>query len=82
MELDRYLEDDVVEDVKEFEILAWWKAFSSKYRVLSQLAKDVLAIPASAIASKSTFSTGGRVLDQFHSSLTRRIVEYLICAHG
>ncbi|CAN1338456.1 hypothetical protein LINPERPRIM_LOCUS38060, partial [Linum perenne] len=30
----------------------------------------------------SAFSTGGRVLDAFHSSLTPKIVESLICAQN
>ncbi|CAN0846306.1 Putative AC transposase [Linum grandiflorum] len=42
------------------------------------MAKDILAVPISTVASESCFSTGGRVLDDFKSSLT--IVEALICA--
>ena len=51
---------------------------SSRYRVISQIARDVLAIPVSIVASKSAFSTGGRVLDSFHSSLSLNTVEALI----
>jgi hAT family protein len=43
------------------------------------MARDVLAIPVSSVASESAFSTGGRVLDQFRTSLTPRMVEALIC---
>ncbi|CAN0876088.1 Zinc finger BED domain-containing protein RICESLEEPER 2 [Linum grandiflorum] len=44
------------------------------------MAKDILAVPISTVASVSCFSTGGRVLDDFRSSLTPAIVEALICA--
>ena len=57
----------------------WWKMNSSRYRVLSQISRDVLAIPISTIAFESTFSTGGHVLDSFHSSLSPNTVEAIIC---
>lgn len=78
-EIDRYLEDEIEDQTPSFDILVWWKANSSKYRILSQVEKDVLAIPVSTVASESAFSTGGRVLDQFRSSLTPKIIQCLIC---
>ncbi|CAN1216551.1 Zinc finger BED domain-containing protein RICESLEEPER 2 [Linum perenne] len=82
-ELDKYLDDaregagDVTE---EFDILTWWKVVGAyKYPVMSEIAKDILAIPLSSVASESTFSNGGRVLDDFRSSLLPKIVEALIC---
>ena len=79
-ELDRYLlESSEDPDVEDFDILMWWKMNSSRYRVLSQTACDVLAIPVSTIESEFAFSTGGRVLDLFCSSLSPNTVEALIC---
>ena len=58
-ELDRYLlESSEDPDVENFDILMWWKMNSSRYRVLSHIAHDVLAILVS-VASESAFSTGG-----------------------
>ena len=44
------------------------------------MAKDILAIPVSTVASESAFSTSGRVVDEFRSSLGPKTVEALICA--
>ena len=55
---------------------------SSRYQILSQIARDVLVIPVSTIASESAFSTGGRVLDSFRSSLSPNTVKALICTQN
>ena len=82
-ELERYLEsDDKVDDDKNFDILGWWKVNSSKYPILAMMAKDVLAIPVSTLASESTFNVGGRILDAFWSSLSPLVVESLICTQN
>ncbi|GKE05188.1 zinc finger BED domain-containing protein RICESLEEPER 2-like protein [Tanacetum coccineum] len=78
-ELDRYLNEDVEDESDKFDILNWWKVNSPRFPVLSLLARDVLAIPISTVASEYVFSTGGRVLDAFRSSLTPPVVESLIC---
>ncbi|XP_019179230.1 PREDICTED: zinc finger BED domain-containing protein RICESLEEPER 2-like [Ipomoea nil] len=57
----------------------WWKSHSERFPILSKMARDVLAVPISTVASESCFSTSGRVLDPFRSSLTPKIVEALIC---
>ena len=81
-ELDRYLlKSSEDPDMEDFDILMWWKMNSSRYRVLSQIARDVLVI-VSTIAFESVFSTGGRVLDSFCSSLSPNTVEALICTQN
>ncbi|VAI70099.1 unnamed protein product [Triticum turgidum subsp. durum] len=44
------------------------------------MAKKFLTVPATSVSSESTFSTGGRVLDDYCSSLTPSMVEALVCA--
>jgi hypothetical protein len=49
------------------------------YPVLSLIARDVLAIPVSSVASESAFSAGKRIISDFRSSLAPETVEGLIC---
>ncbi|XP_078156107.1 zinc finger BED domain-containing protein RICESLEEPER 2-like [Carex rostrata] len=80
-ELDVYLEERTIPgmDDDSFDILAWWKCNASKYPILSNLVRDVLGTPVSTVASESAFSTAGRVLDDYRSSLSPTTVEALIC---
>ncbi|KAG5561269.1 hypothetical protein RHGRI_004337 [Rhododendron griersonianum] len=82
-EVDKYL-GDLCErrDIPDFDIWVWWKTNSNKYPILSKLARDVLAVPVSTVASESAFSTGGRVLDPFRSSLSPSMVETLVCTQN
>ena len=57
----------------------WWKVNEPRFSILVQMVRDVLAILISCVASECAFSTGGRVLDPFRSSLTPKIVQSLIC---
>ncbi|KAK8918232.1 hypothetical protein KSP39_PZI022073 [Platanthera zijinensis] len=70
---------DGLEDQVDFDILSWWKVNSLRFPILSQVARDVLSIPISIVASESAFSTGGRILDTFRSSLSPKTVEALVC---
>ena len=80
-ELDSYLSESCIEivEVEKFNILKLFKLNAERFLVLSKMARDLLAIPISTIASESAFSTSGRVLDAFKSSLIQKIIETLIC---
>ena len=78
-ELDKYIGEDHEPKDPKFDILNWWRVQQCRYPVLAKMAKDILAIPVSTVASESAFSTGGRVLDTFRTSLTPRMVEALVC---
>ncbi|KAE8736029.1 hypothetical protein F3Y22_tig00000218pilonHSYRG00217 [Hibiscus syriacus] len=57
-ELEKYLEDKVKLDVKKFDLLDWWKNKSQTYPIISVMARDILAILVTTVASESAFSTG------------------------
>jgi hypothetical protein len=78
-ELQVYLEDDVHPPEDDFDILCWWSSNALKYPLISRIAKDALAAPATSVASESAFSTGGRILSDYRSRLVGETVEALIC---
>ncbi|KAM3305783.1 hypothetical protein P3S67_012651 [Capsicum chacoense] len=78
-ELDKYLAEDTEVGMSDFNVLLWWKYNSARFPFLSEMARDILAIPISRVASECAFSIGGRVLDSFRSSLTSKLVEALVC---
>ena len=42
-------------EVKNFDIVNWWKSHESTFPVLSKMARDLLTPPMSIVALKSTF---------------------------
>ncbi|KAL0015202.1 hypothetical protein SO802_002271 [Lithocarpus litseifolius] len=56
--VDKYLNEASEKNREGFDILAWWKVNSTRYVILSEVARDVMAIPVSTVASESAFSTG------------------------
>ncbi|XP_040987029.1 zinc finger BED domain-containing protein RICESLEEPER 1-like isoform X1 [Juglans microcarpa x Juglans regia] len=78
-DLDKYLEEPVFPRSCDFNILNWWKVHMPMYPILSMMARDVLGTSMSTVALESTFSTGGRVLDDCRSSLNADTLQALIC---
>nr|DAD43511.1 TPA_asm: hypothetical protein HUJ06_001741 [Nelumbo nucifera] len=66
-ELDFYLEEKQFPRGEEFDILIFWRCNGPKFLKLSRLARDILAIPVSTVALEGTFSTRGRIVDQYHN---------------
>ncbi|XP_020593499.1 zinc finger BED domain-containing protein RICESLEEPER 3-like [Phalaenopsis equestris] len=80
-DLQVYLEEGLfVGSNENFDVLDWWKMNTLKYPQLSIMARDILSIPITTVASESAFSAGGRVLDDYRSSLSTKTVNALICA--
>lgn len=79
-ELTSYLEDKLhLMNDPDFIVLDWWRLNGHRFPILSKMAKKFLTVPATSVSSESAFSTGGRVLDDFRSSLRPNMVEALVC---
>ncbi|WVY90124.1 hypothetical protein V8G54_035638 [Vigna mungo] len=70
-ELDKYLREDLEPYMKsvELDILHWWKVNSTRFPILANMARQVLAIPISTVASECAFSNGGRVVSPYRNWL-------------
>jgi hypothetical protein len=81
-EIKQYFLEDVETLSEKFNILMWWKVHLTKFSVLAEIARDILAIPITTVAFESAFSIGGRVIDPFRSSLAAKTVEALVCTQN
>nr|GEV19776.1 zinc finger BED domain-containing protein RICESLEEPER 2-like [Tanacetum cinerariifolium] len=64
-EFERYAGTDWIismeqEEFNAFDILSWWKGRQSQFPVLSIMARDLLSVQASTVASESAFSLSGK----------------------
>ncbi|XP_074284026.1 zinc finger BED domain-containing protein DAYSLEEPER-like [Silene latifolia] len=66
--LSTYLEDDRLDRKIKLNVLEYWKKNEDRYGELARLARDILSVPLTTVASESTFSIGGRVLNKWRSS--------------
>ncbi|XP_072955909.1 zinc finger BED domain-containing protein RICESLEEPER 2-like [Typha angustifolia] len=76
-ELEIYLEEQTTSLIDKFDALEWWRLNMLKFPILSKMARDILSVPITTVASESAFSVGGRVLNNFRSSLSSETVEAL-----
>lgn len=51
-DLELYLDEEMVPVQVDLDLLQYWKTFSSKYPILARLAREVLDVPASTVASE------------------------------
>jgi hypothetical protein len=58
-ELDLYLEESTSPRTQELDIIQWWQYVGVKYPTLTRIARDIMTIPVTTVASESIFSIGG-----------------------
>ncbi|RZC61455.1 hypothetical protein C5167_023214 [Papaver somniferum] len=71
-----------VDQDDDFDILAWWQANANRYKVLSYIARDILALHVSSVSSESACSTGKRVLTPWRAFMSTKTVEALLCTQS
>lgn len=81
-ELDDYLADRLIPDDEDFDILLWWKCNGSKFPIMQRIARDVLAIPISTVASESAFSMSGNKITKQRNRLNSQTVAALMCSQS
>jgi hypothetical protein len=74
-----YLEEEMVPVGVDLDLLQYWKTFSPKYPILAWMAREVLAVPASTVASESAFSSAEKTISDYRSRLGSDTIEALVC---
>lgn len=67
-----------VSDVDNFDVLSYWRDHMVQFPICARMARDILAIPITSVASESSFSMGGRILTKYRSRLLPKNVEALV----
>ncbi|XP_027108993.1 zinc finger BED domain-containing protein RICESLEEPER 2-like [Coffea arabica] len=63
------------------DVLGWWKGKRLRFPILSRMAADILTVPITTMASESTFSAGGRVIDDRRAFMSVETVQMLLCGN-
>ena len=68
-----------VENFEKIDLLDFWKQKQPQFPILACIARDVLTIQASTVASECAFSLSGRIISVRRTRLSPESVECCIC---
>ena len=76
-----YLEEPRLDKKKnsKLEVLSWWKEHYNRFLELSLIARNLISIPITTIASESSFSIRKKILTPYRSRLLPENVEAMLC---
>ncbi|XP_050908840.1 zinc finger BED domain-containing protein RICESLEEPER 4-like [Lathyrus oleraceus] len=80
--LDEASVDLSYQNFDDLNVLQWWKENCNRFKELSLLARDLLGIHITTVASESAFSIGSIILNKYRSRLLSQNVEALICTRS
>ncbi|XP_010271391.1 PREDICTED: zinc finger BED domain-containing protein DAYSLEEPER-like [Nelumbo nucifera] len=78
-QLDLYLEEQNLDIKANVDVLEYWNKSSIRYPELASMARDILTIPISTVASEFAFSIGKKVINPWRSSLKSKTIQALVC---
>ena len=80
---DKEIHPLTVDGKKEFSNpLLWWKSRVVDYPILSALARQELAIPATSASSERLFSVAGQIVTKKRNRFSGEIVEFFVWLHN
>ncbi|CAN7011208.1 hypothetical protein IGI04_011989 [Brassica rapa subsp. trilocularis] len=82
LELDSYFKEPVLEWKKDFDALEWWRKESSKYPILSRVARDILSIPISRGTSTRAYVADKRECPEFIVALEGKLLNAMMCGES
>jgi len=74
-----YLEELRASAIIHLNVLSYWKANQCRYPIMASMARDLLAILVTTIASELSFNVSGQILDKYRNCLLPSNLEALIC---
>ena len=63
----------------KLEVLSWWKEHYNRFPKLSLMARDLMSILKTTVASELSFSIGKKILTPYRSRLLPENVETTLC---
>jgi hypothetical protein len=77
-EVDNWLSQGTI-DHKKGDIRAFWLSKGYDFKIISQMARDYIGVPATLAASERAFSNGGDIITKRRSKLGGANTRYLLC---
>ncbi|XP_057516791.1 zinc finger BED domain-containing protein DAYSLEEPER-like [Amaranthus tricolor] len=70
--------ENKLDPLSDLDVLGWWKDNAKRFPQVASMARDLLSIRITTVASESSFSLGSRILTKWRASLLPESAETLV----